>query len=187
MYTRYCTWRISWNRMVLIFWFCIAAEIGMFDGYVVVYKFISDVHFYVTGGEDENELILAQVLQGFFDAVALLLRLHRSSSAVFLFWFSHCFWLIVKICRVDHWRFIDCGTHVNVASAAGITLIREVFWKIWILFFFALMRLWMAGMSLILYIFFKSTCLKSIAEGLKSFGRFDLCVPRALWILPASK
>jgi len=49
-------------------------EIGMFDGYVVVYKFTSDVHFYVTGGEDENELILATVLQGFFDAVALLLR-----------------------------------------------------------------------------------------------------------------
>ncbi|BBM97468.1 coatomer subunit zeta [Marchantia polymorpha subsp. ruderalis] len=49
------------------------AEIGMFDGYVVVYKFISDLHFYVTGGDDENELILATVLQGFFDAVAILL------------------------------------------------------------------------------------------------------------------
>jgi hypothetical protein len=50
------------------------AEIGMFDGYIVVYKFVSDLHFYVSGGEDENELILATVLQGFFDAVALLLR-----------------------------------------------------------------------------------------------------------------
>ncbi|KAJ7292333.1 hypothetical protein O6H91_04G058100 [Diphasiastrum complanatum] len=50
------------------------AEIGMFDGYIAVYKFISDLHFYVTGGEDENELILATVLQGFFDAVSLLLR-----------------------------------------------------------------------------------------------------------------
>ncbi|XP_024373253.1 coatomer subunit zeta-2 [Physcomitrium patens] len=50
------------------------AEIGLFDGYIVIYKFISDLHFYVTGGEDENELILATVLQGFFDAVALLLR-----------------------------------------------------------------------------------------------------------------
>jgi hypothetical protein len=46
----------------------------MFDGYIVVYKFVSDLHFYVSGGEDENELILATVLQGFFDAVALLLR-----------------------------------------------------------------------------------------------------------------
>ncbi|MCO5571138.1 hypothetical protein L7F22_024871 [Adiantum nelumboides] len=50
------------------------AEIGMFDGYIVVYKFVSDLHFYVTGGDDENELILATVLQGFFDAVSLLLR-----------------------------------------------------------------------------------------------------------------
>jgi hypothetical protein len=33
----------------------IAAEIGMFDGYIVVYKFISDLHFYVTGSDDDNE------------------------------------------------------------------------------------------------------------------------------------
>ncbi len=57
-----------------MWWLCNAAEIGMFDGYIVVYKFVSDLHFYVSGGEDENELILATVLQGFFDAVALLLR-----------------------------------------------------------------------------------------------------------------
>merc|ERR1711915_850622 len=50
------------------------AEIGMFGSFIVVYKFISDLHFYVTGGGDENELILATVLQGFFDAVELLLR-----------------------------------------------------------------------------------------------------------------
>ncbi|CAM6097510.1 unnamed protein product [Calypogeia fissa] len=50
------------------------AEIGMFDGYIVVYKFISDLQFYVTGGDEENELILATVLQGFFDAVGILLR-----------------------------------------------------------------------------------------------------------------
>jgi hypothetical protein len=52
----------------------IAAEIGMFDGYIVVYKFISDLHFYITGSDDDNELILATVLQGFFDAVSMLLR-----------------------------------------------------------------------------------------------------------------
>lgn len=50
------------------------AEIGMFDGYIAVYKFIADLHFYVTGGDDENELVLVTVLQGFFDAVSLLLR-----------------------------------------------------------------------------------------------------------------
>ncbi|KAL3610772.1 hypothetical protein D5086_001792 [Populus alba] len=50
------------------------AEITMFDSNIVIYKFVQDLHFYVTGGEDENELILAAVLQGFFDSVTLLLR-----------------------------------------------------------------------------------------------------------------
>ncbi|XP_058227250.1 coatomer subunit zeta-2-like isoform X2 [Rhododendron vialii] len=50
------------------------AEITMFDNYIVVYKFIQDLHFFVTAGDEENELILATVLQGFVDAVSLLLR-----------------------------------------------------------------------------------------------------------------
>ncbi|KAH9551626.1 hypothetical protein CY35_09G024100 [Sphagnum magellanicum] len=58
------------------------AEIGMFDGYIVVYKFISDLHFYVTGSDDDNELILATVLQGFFDAVSMLLRNNMEKKTV---------------------------------------------------------------------------------------------------------
>uniref|UniRef100_A0A0D9WHC8 Coatomer subunit zeta n=1 Tax=Leersia perrieri TaxID=77586 RepID=A0A0D9WHC8_9ORYZ len=50
------------------------AEIVMFDGHIVVYKFIQDLHFFVTGGEEENELILASVLQGFTDAIDIILR-----------------------------------------------------------------------------------------------------------------
>nr|XP_043637651.1 coatomer subunit zeta-1-like [Erigeron canadensis] len=50
------------------------AEIVMFENNVVVYKFVQDLHFFVTGGESENELALAAVLQGFSDAVTLLLR-----------------------------------------------------------------------------------------------------------------
>lgn len=50
------------------------AEITMFENNIIVYKFVQDLHFYVTGGEEENELILASVLQGFFDAVDILLR-----------------------------------------------------------------------------------------------------------------
>ena len=53
----------------------LTAEIVMFDGQIVVYKFIQDLHFFVTGGEEENELILASVLQGFSDAVDRLLKL----------------------------------------------------------------------------------------------------------------
>ncbi|KAK8940261.1 Coatomer subunit zeta-2 [Platanthera guangdongensis] len=50
------------------------AEITMFDGYIIVYKFVQDLHFFITGGDNENELILATVLQGIFDAVGLILR-----------------------------------------------------------------------------------------------------------------
>ncbi|KAG6428400.1 hypothetical protein SASPL_112651 [Salvia splendens] len=50
------------------------AEITMVENNIIVYKFIQDLHFFVTGGDEENELILATVLQGFFDAVTLLLR-----------------------------------------------------------------------------------------------------------------
>lgn len=46
----------------------------MFDSYFVVYKFIQDLHFFVTGGDEENELILASVLQGFSEAIYYLLR-----------------------------------------------------------------------------------------------------------------
>ena len=52
----------------------LAAEIGIFEGYVVVYRFIADLHFYCTGGDDENEIILDTVLSAFFEAVAILLR-----------------------------------------------------------------------------------------------------------------
>ncbi|XP_043695843.1 coatomer subunit zeta-2-like [Telopea speciosissima] len=57
------------------------AEITMIDNYIIVYKCTEDLYFYVTGGDDENELILASVLQGFFDAVALLLRDNVSKIA----------------------------------------------------------------------------------------------------------
>ncbi|OMO84519.1 hypothetical protein CCACVL1_10787 [Corchorus capsularis] len=50
------------------------AEISMFDSNIVIYKFVQDLHFFVTGGDEENELILASVLQGLYDAIALLLR-----------------------------------------------------------------------------------------------------------------
>ncbi|XP_057435959.1 coatomer subunit zeta-2-like [Lotus japonicus] len=50
------------------------AEITLLDNNIIIYKFAQDLHFFVTGSEDENEIILASVLQGFFDAVTLLLR-----------------------------------------------------------------------------------------------------------------
>ncbi|KAL9304350.1 hypothetical protein ACSQ67_021613 [Phaseolus vulgaris] len=50
------------------------AEVTLLENNIIIYKFVQDLHFFVTGGDDENELILASVLQGFFDAVTLLLR-----------------------------------------------------------------------------------------------------------------
>ena len=50
------------------------AEIALLDHHVVVYKFCADLHFFVTAHVDENEIIVATVLNAFFDAVSLLLR-----------------------------------------------------------------------------------------------------------------
>ncbi|KAL0415085.1 UNVERIFIED_CONTAM: Coatomer subunit zeta-1 [Sesamum latifolium] len=50
------------------------AEIIILENKIVVYKFVQDLHFFVTGEDVENELMLATVLQGFFDAVTLVLR-----------------------------------------------------------------------------------------------------------------
>ena len=46
----------------------------MFDDVIVVYKFLGDLMFFVTGSQDENELILYQVLLGFYEAISILLR-----------------------------------------------------------------------------------------------------------------
>jgi hypothetical protein len=51
-----------------------AAEIVMFDSYIVVYKCVGDLMFYVTGSQDENELILYSVLVAFYESVSILLR-----------------------------------------------------------------------------------------------------------------
>ena len=51
-----------------------AAEIVMFDNYIVVYKYIGDLMFYVTGSQDENELILHSVLVAFYESISILLR-----------------------------------------------------------------------------------------------------------------
>ena len=46
----------------------------MFDNFIVVYKYLGDLIFYVTGSQDENELILYSVLQAFYESISILLR-----------------------------------------------------------------------------------------------------------------
>ncbi|KAG1661091.1 hypothetical protein FOA52_012080 [Chlamydomonas sp. UWO 241] len=50
------------------------AEIVMFEDYIVVYKYLGDLMFYVTGSVNENELMLYAVLQAFYESVSILLR-----------------------------------------------------------------------------------------------------------------
>lgn len=50
------------------------AEIIMFDNLVVVYKTLGDLTFFVTGDENENELVLYNVLHAFYESVNILLR-----------------------------------------------------------------------------------------------------------------
>ncbi|KAI9071235.1 hypothetical protein K1719_046798 [Acacia pycnantha] len=52
----------------------ITTNVTLIENNVVIYKFVQDLHFFVTSGDDENMLILTSVLQGFFDAVTYLLR-----------------------------------------------------------------------------------------------------------------
>ncbi|GAB5029423.1 nonclathrin coat protein zeta2-cop [Nannochloropsis oceanica] len=50
------------------------SEIIMMDNFTVVFRSGSDAHFYVVGDGNENELILATVLDAFHEAISMLLR-----------------------------------------------------------------------------------------------------------------
>eukprot|EP00741_Cyanophora_paradoxa_P015127 tig00020848_g14598.t1 len=50
------------------------AEIIMFEKDIFVYRFSTDVHFYVGGSQQENELILVSVLTALYDTVSTILR-----------------------------------------------------------------------------------------------------------------
>lgn len=50
------------------------ADIVMFEGITCVFKSNVDLLFYVFGSATENELMLASVLNGFYDAVRMVVR-----------------------------------------------------------------------------------------------------------------
>lgn len=50
------------------------ASIGILDRFVVVGKAGSDCSFFFYGSENENEMILITALDGFYEAVKLLLK-----------------------------------------------------------------------------------------------------------------
>jgi len=67
-------------------WPLATAEIIMVDNYVMVYKYLGDLTFYVTGSQEENELILYSVLQAFYESVSLLLRCVKHHAYHWLPW-----------------------------------------------------------------------------------------------------
>ncbi|KAJ1988890.1 Golgi-to-ER vesicle coat component [Dimargaris cristalligena] len=50
------------------------SEIMLLDGRLVISKVLSDVHFYLVGLVDENELLLHSALRGCVDAISALLK-----------------------------------------------------------------------------------------------------------------
>lgn len=51
-----------------------AAEVVIFDSYIVCFKTLGDLTFYVTGSEDENELVVYQVLTALYESINIVLR-----------------------------------------------------------------------------------------------------------------
>merc|ERR1711868_7558 len=58
-------------------------EILLLDGYTITYKTNVDLMFYVIGSADENELLLANVLNCFYESVSLILRKNVEKRAMF--------------------------------------------------------------------------------------------------------
>ncbi|KAJ1944217.1 coatomer protein [Linderina pennispora] len=50
------------------------SEVILYDGQTVLFKYVSDVYFYLVGDPEENELLLGSVLNGFVEAVSILLK-----------------------------------------------------------------------------------------------------------------
>ncbi|PVD36057.1 hypothetical protein C0Q70_03027 [Pomacea canaliculata] len=58
------------------------AEIVMFEGMTCVYRSNVDLFFYVVGSSQENELILASVLNAFYDSISQILRKNVEKRAL---------------------------------------------------------------------------------------------------------
>ncbi|KAI8325939.1 coatomer protein [Martensiomyces pterosporus] len=50
------------------------SEVILYDGQTILFKYINDVYFYLVGDPEENELLLGSVLNGFVEAVSILLK-----------------------------------------------------------------------------------------------------------------
>eukprot|EP01103_Thecamoeba_quadrilineata_P012210 TRINITY_DN3092_c0_g1_i1.p1 TRINITY_DN3092_c0_g1~~TRINITY_DN3092_c0_g1_i1.p1 ORF type:complete len:174 (+),score=37.05 TRINITY_DN3092_c0_g1_i1:70-591(+) len=58
------------------------SEVIMYDNNIGIYKNVVDVYFYVLGSYEENELILADVLNTLFESISILLRNQIDKRAI---------------------------------------------------------------------------------------------------------
>lgn len=49
-------------------------EVILYDGKTVLFKYVNDLYFYLVGDPEENELLLGSVLNGFVEAISILLK-----------------------------------------------------------------------------------------------------------------
>ncbi|KAL4228820.1 Coatomer subunit zeta-1 [Mactra antiquata] len=91
------------------------AEIIMFEGLTCVYRSNVDLFFYVVGSVNENELILASVLNAFYEAVSQILRRNIEKRAL-LENLDAIFLAMDEIC--DGGIILDCDTSSIVSKVA---------------------------------------------------------------------
>ncbi|KAH9275440.1 hypothetical protein BASA83_002214 [Batrachochytrium salamandrivorans] len=59
----------------------LSSEIILFDNLIIVYKSVVDLFIYFVGSTDENEIMLHSSLQGFSDALSILLNIILETDA----------------------------------------------------------------------------------------------------------
>ncbi|XP_053408892.1 coatomer subunit zeta-1-like isoform X2 [Mercenaria mercenaria] len=91
------------------------AEIIMFEGLTCVYRSNVDLFFYVVGSTNENELILASVLNAFYDSICQILRRNVEKRAL-LENMDAGFLVLDEIC--DGGIILDCDSQSIISKVA---------------------------------------------------------------------
>lgn len=99
-----------------------AEAIGI-DKYSILFKSCNDTYFYVIGDYEENELILAAVLDAFYDSMNILLRGHVDTANI-LSNLEISLLCIDEICDGGSILEIDVGniaSRVSMKSGSGLS------------------------------------------------------------------
>ena len=126
----------------------------MFDDVVVVYRFVGDLQFYVTGDQGENEVVLASVLHAFAESITLLLRWgRRAGERVYwalcggrseMGWGSDVGWRLGGRGPAPIGRTANCAPPL-LLLAAGMPLRRRLCLRTWTSCCWPWTKSWMEG------------------------------------------